>query len=302
MDYLTAATQDQYVLAGRDSRVDTNVATAASVIGSILGLIESHQDEKKPYSRKPYSMEEMTFTVQGCGKVGSTVAKELVRLGAKRVHTCDLREAATHIAGCHPIPPAMWATTPCDFLVPCANSLAITEDVAATFPEGIRFCTGATNSPFASAQAQDIFSQRGVYHVPESISSAGAILADSVEWQDRTLYQTVQPQLLYGWIRRLSRNKAHMMVELSQMDATRMNEVARLSPDIVPSRQGEPIGNTFPDWILENTQHTETLIIGGGMAGSATAFGLGEKNVKSILVERSSTLAPPTASSNGDSR
>mmetsp|Transcript_36407 Transcript_36407/g.41853 ORF Transcript_36407/g.41853 Transcript_36407/m.41853 type:complete len:870 (-) Transcript_36407:242-2851(-) len=301
MDYLTAATNEKYVLAGRDSRVDTNVATAASVIGSILGMIESHKDEKKPYSRKPYSMEEMTFTVQGCGKVGSTVAKELVRLGAKRVQTCDLRESTTQISGCHPIPPNMWATTPCDFLVPCANSLAITEKVAATFPEGIRFCTGATNSPFASAQAQDIFSARGVYHVPESISSAGAILADSVEWQDRDLYQTVQPQLLYGWIRRLSRNKARTMVELSQMDATNMNVVSQ-SSDIVPSRTGDPIGKSFPDWIVENTQHTDTLIIGGGMAGSATAFGLGEKKVKSILVERSSTLAPPTASSNGDSR
>ena len=38
------------------------------------------------------------------------------------------------------------------------------------------------------------------------------------------------------------------------------------------------------------------------MVGTATAYALSEKNVKSILVERGTSLAPPTASSNGDSR
>jgi len=296
MDYLTEATNEQYVLAGRDSDVDTNIATAASVIGSILGLIESHKDDDNDVNGK-YSMSEMTFTVQGCGKVGSTVAKELVRLGAKRVQTCDIRESTTDIDGCHPI--VNWATTPCDFLVPCANSLAITEDVATNFPEGIKFCTGATNSPFATAKAKQIFGARGVYHVPESISSAGAILADSVEWYDIHLYQTVQPTLLYGWIRSLSSEKARTMVELSGMDSSKMDAV---TVDIVPSRNGDPIGKSFPEWIEENTMKTDTLIVGGGMAGTSTAFSLGEKGVKSILVESGSTLAPPTASSNGDSR
>jgi len=289
MDYLTQATNKQYVLAGRDSAVDTNVATAASVIGSILGLIESHKNDG-------VNISDLTFTVQGCGKVGSTVAKELVRLGAKKVQTCDIRESAADIEGCTPI--ADWSKTPTDFLVPCANSLAITEDIAANFPEGIRFCTGATNSPFAD-NAKAIFAKRGVFHVPESISSAGAILADSVEWYDLDLYQTVEPMLMYGWIRGLSQKKAKTMVELANKSSDRMIDVV---PDVVPSRTGEPIGKSFPEWILDNTQKTQTLIVGGGMAGCSTAFALGEKKVKSILVERGSSLAPPTASSNGDSR
>lgn len=290
MDYLTEATNEQYVLAGRDSAVDTNVATAASVIGSILGLIESHKDDGVKIS-------DLTFTVQGCGKVGSTVAKELARLGAQKVQTCDIREGASTIEGCTPIDD--WTSTPCDFLVPCANSLAITEDIAENFPEGIRFCTGATNSPFCTPEAKSLFAQRGVFHVPESISSAGAILADSVEWYDIDLYQTVEPNLMYGWIRNLSQSKARNMVELSEKDSTKMEST---TADVIPSRKGDPIGKTFPEWIEENTQKTETLIIGGGMAGCSTAFALGEKNVNSILVERGSSLAPPTASSNGDSR
>merc|ERR1712161_156090 len=88
----------------------------------------------------------MTFTVQGCGKVGSTVAKELVRYGAKCVQTCDIYPELAVIEGCNTIKD--WTTTPCDFLVPCANSLAITENVAANFPRYLQFCCGATNSLF----------------------------------------------------------------------------------------------------------------------------------------------------------
>ncbi|VEU38649.1 unnamed protein product [Pseudo-nitzschia multistriata] len=289
MDYLTEATNEQYVLAGRDSAVDTNVATAASVIGSILGLIESHEEDG-------IAISDLTFTVQGCGKVGSTVAKELVRLGAKKVQTCDIRESSAQIEGCTPIKD--WASTSTDFLVPCANSLAITEEVAKNFPEGIKFCTGATNSPFAE-NAKAIFAERGVFHVPESISSAGAILADSVEWFDIDLYQTVEPTLMYGWIRGLSQKKAKNMVELAEKVSERMIDVVS---DVVPTRKGDPIGKSFPEWIENNTKRTETLIVGGGMAGCSTAFALGEKNIKSILVERGPTLAPPSASSNGDSR
>ena len=140
MDHLVEATNDRYVLAGRNSRVDTNVATASSVIGSILGTVEAMEGSR--------DLSELTFTVQGCGKVGGTVAKELVRLGAKRVQTCDLFPGAAKIDGCAPVED--WASAPCDFLVPCANSLAITEEVARDFPEGVKYCVGATNSPFAN--------------------------------------------------------------------------------------------------------------------------------------------------------
>ena len=171
MDFLVEATNERFVLAGRNSRVDTNFATASSVICSILGTVEA--------CRGSQDLSDLTFTVQGCGKVGSAVAKELVRFGAKQVQTCDLFDEASKIDGCTPIED--WANTPCDFLVPCANSLAITEEVAANFHSSIKFCVGATNSPFANEKARNIFDKRGVLHIPESISSAGAILADSVE-------------------------------------------------------------------------------------------------------------------------
>ncbi len=69
----------------------------------------------------------------------------------------------------------------CDFLVLCANSLEITGDVARDHPEGIRYCFGSTKSPFASKEAKEIFDRRFIMHIPESISSVGAILANSME-------------------------------------------------------------------------------------------------------------------------
>lgn len=287
MNYLVEATNEQFVLAGRNSQVDTNVATAASVIGSIQGLCEAHKSD----------LSELTFTVQGCGKVGRTVASELVRLGAKKVQVCDIIEELAKVEGCETIED--WTTTPCDFLVPCANSLAITEDVASNFPEGLKFCTGATNSPFATEKAKRIFEDRDVSHVPESISSAGAILADSVEWYDANLFQTVEPTLLYGWVRSLAREKASSMAKQANLNARDMSKVYA---NVVPSRDGRPVGESFPEYIKENSRKVNTLIVGAGMAGTASAFGLAQKGQTSLLVDKGSTVAPGGASSNGDSR
>lgn len=291
MDHLVQATGDRYVLAGRNSRVDTNVATANSVIGAILGVLDRSRDS-------PRDMSDLTFTVQGCGKVGSVVAQELVALGAKCVQTCDVRQAAARIPGCTPIKD--WTSTACDFLVPCANSLAITEEIADKFPEGIRYCVGATNSPFANPRAKAIFEDdRDIWHVPESISSAGAILADSVEWCDVKLYQTVEPELMYGWIRDISRRKSSKLMNVA--DGIPSN-VGGSVQDVVPSRTGVPVGEEFPDWIEANTIRTDTVIVGGGVAGTASAFSLADQGKESVLIEQAESIAPASASSNGDSR
>ena len=73
MDVLVS--HSPYVLAGIGSEVDTNVATAMTTIGSILGVVDEFN----------LDISKQTFLVQGCGKVGSNVAKTLVQLGAKEV-------------------------------------------------------------------------------------------------------------------------------------------------------------------------------------------------------------------------
>ena len=123
MDFLVEATNDTYVLAGRISQVDTNVATVSSGIGSMLStVVDAMQGSSNS------NISELISTDQGCGKAGRNVAKEMVCFGAKHVQTCDLFPQAAEIKGCTHIQD--WANTSCDFLVPGAKSLSITEGVA----------------------------------------------------------------------------------------------------------------------------------------------------------------------------
>jgi glycine/D-amino acid oxidase-like deaminating enzyme/glutamate dehydrogenase/leucine dehydrogenase len=290
-DMQVLSSHTPYVLAGLDSAVDTNKATAMSVIGSILGILQAH-DEK---------IEDNTFLVQGCGKVGSHVAQELVRLGAKQVKTCDLDPARAALNGCTPMENGeVWFHQNVDFLVPCANSLAINEQVLQEMIPAPRFIVGATNQPYASAEVRAAFDEQGSLHVPESISSAGAILADSIEWTHPDLFRGgAAPCQVYGWIRDLSRNKANHLCHKAGNDA---KSILQATEDVYADSTDDPIGQTFPDWILENSKSTDCVVLGGGMAGTAAAYASAKAGIKTLLVEQGDSLAPKTASSNGDSR
>lgn len=104
---------------------------------------------------------------------------------------------------------------------------------------------------------------------------------------------------MYGWIRDISKIKASKLIVESSKEPIKVDNNLL---NVVPTRIGDPVGKEFPEWIKENSQVTDTLIIGGGVAGTATAFSLSEKGTQSILVEQGDSLAPTTASSNGDSR
>ena len=281
-----------YVLAGLDSTVDTNKATAMSVIGSILGVLEAH-DEK---------IEDNIFMVQGCGKVGTHVAQELVRLGAKEVKTCDLDQTRAQLPGCMPLPDGeeWYGQQGIDFLVPCANSLAINEKVLEEMNPAPRFIVGAANQPYASDKVRAAFDKNGSLHVPESISSAGAILADSIEWTHKELFQGgAAPSQVYGWIRDLSQEKA---TELCKRAENLAPKILQATQDVYADNTEEPIGKSFPDWIEENSKAIDCVILGGGMAGTAAAYANTKAGIKTLLVEKGQTLAPKVASSNGDSR
>jgi glycine/D-amino acid oxidase-like deaminating enzyme len=104
---------------------------------------------------------------------------------------------------------------------------------------------------------------------------------------------------MYGWIRDQSREKASDLVLKAGSASTNVNSVLK---DVIPTRSGDPVGKDFPEWIEENTIHTDTLIIGGGLAGTASAFSLSQRGVKTVLVEQGKSVAPSQGSSNGDSR
>lgn len=104
---------------------------------------------------------------------------------------------------------------------------------------------------------------------------------------------------MYGWIGDISATKASNLAAHANQEPQDVDDNLQ---NVVPHRDGTPVGEDFSKWIEDHSSSTETLIIGGGLAGTATAFSLSQKGIKSTLVEQGSSLAPPTASSNGDSR
>jgi len=236
MDILVSKTP--YVLAGIGSSVDTNVATAMTTIGSILGVVEANDLDIKT----------QTFLVQGCGKVGKHVASSLASLGAKTVFTCDSHAGLADIDGCQPLAPEEnWFDKEVDFLVPCANSLAIDENVLKHMPAP-SFVVGATNQPYASQEVRNAFDKKGTLHIPESISSGGAIVADSVEWTHPELFRTIEPQLLYDWIIDIS--KAKSMDLCLRADNQAMN-IQHVIDGVYEGSETVPVGLRFPEWLGE---------------------------------------------------
>ena len=80
-NYLSDTTGTKYVLVEWDSKIDTYIVTAASTNGKELGVIDANGDN---------GISEVTCTVQYCEQIGNTIAKEMLRYGAKYVQTCNI--------------------------------------------------------------------------------------------------------------------------------------------------------------------------------------------------------------------
>ena len=160
----------RYVLAAvGNPACDPNAATAYGVLGSLEATFGGSVKDKK-------------LLVHGCGNVGAIVAKQLTILGAKEVLTVDVNVERSALPGCTQLPSdSDWWATECDALVPCSASGLLTTERAAQLR-----CTaivGATNLPFASIEAKEVAeNDRGVIFVPEGVSSAGAVVVDSVRF------------------------------------------------------------------------------------------------------------------------
>jgi hypothetical protein len=63
---------------------------------------------------------------------------------------------------------------------------------------------------------QDVLETRGIVFVPESISSAGAVLADSIERFDAVAYRTARPAVVYAYICSLVKGKTQELLALGR--------------------------------------------------------------------------------------
>ena len=83
-----------------------------------------------------------------------------------------------------------------------ASSRLIDEKIARYLASSsTQIIVGATNLPFSSPVAENIFLQTGKMFIPEGISSAGAVIVDSIEHHDTETFAAADPQVIYEFVR-----------------------------------------------------------------------------------------------------
>ena len=180
--------------------------------------------------------------VHGCGNVGATVAAECVARGAAEVLTIDALPARADIPGCVNVTErdgrdfAWWAEE-LDALVPCSASGLLTPERAAELR--CEFFVGATNLPFQSEAAREVAErERGVKFVPEGISSAGAVIVDSIEHYARADFVAAPPQQVRSGLRVPGRSRRLAVSRTTDSVKSRAFVVAsRRPPDEVVGRR-----------------------------------------------------------------
>lgn len=82
---------------------------------------------------------------------------------------------------------------------------------------------------------QDVLETRGVVFVPESISSAGAVLADSIERFDAVAYRTARPAVVYAYICSLVKAKTRELLDMGRrLSKVRFSHECMLRSAVVP--------------------------------------------------------------------
>jgi len=189
MDYL--AQQSPYVLAGIGSAINPNETTAAGVYGTILGTVGQE------------ALSQQRFLVHGIGKVGFALAQRLQQQGA-RILSYDINaDQAQHpqfenVSTC-----AEWWALDFDVLVLCSASNIVTPAIAQQLNGSM--VVGSSNEFFSEPEAViAILQQRGILWIPEIVSSAGAVISDSIEHYAPDVFQQARPEDIYEHITQLT--------------------------------------------------------------------------------------------------
>lgn len=230
--------------------IDPNVCTAFGVVGALEAALGADCKGK-------------TLVVHGCGNVGATVAREMAEKGAT-VYTIDMDPERANISRCINISgiDTPWFTIPCDAIVPCSKSGLFTAEIAAKIDT--KAIIGATNLPFLTDEAYSIAESRGVCYIPEGVSSAGAVIADSVEHFDKEGFGSAAPETMYEFVRATVARKTETLLEHSLHAHSQISPVAAISKSADAGKEGVlrddvPVGLHFSSWCSQQEQAVAAL-------------------------------------------
>ena len=226
----------RYVLAAlANETCCPNTATAAGVLGAVTACVGGDVRGK-------------TFVVHGCGGVGGAVAAGLVELGAASVKTVDLDQKRAAIPGCEVLDPeAKWWAVDCDALVPCSASGVLTAERASELV--CRSVVGASNLPFASVEARRVAEARCVV-APEGVTSAGAVIVDSIEHYAADNFREAPPSKVYDFTFEAVRAKTDELLAAAAADGVSPTVAIPLVEEADPRR----IGERYSSWLATDAR------------------------------------------------
>lgn len=131
------------------------------------------------------------------------------------------------------------------------------------------------------------------------MSSAGAVIADSIEFFDPdTFFSLREPAPVYAFIRALCADKCAQLLAVSRARGCLPAEALAAAEE---PRGGAPAGARFRHWRRATTRAADFVVVGAGVVGAACASFLAEEGHSVVIVEQGKA-ANPAGSSSGDSR
>jgi leucine dehydrogenase len=174
-------------VAGVENEADPSPFTAHGVFRAMqaAGRWRWHSDD----------LSGRTVALQGCGNVGSALARELHQAGARLLVSDVNRERAERLAaecGATAVPPGEIIVQAADVLAPCALGGVLNER---TIPQ-IRapVVAGAANNQLAEPRDAERLAARRILYAPDFVANAGGVLSagpDQLGWPIATAWARI---------------------------------------------------------------------------------------------------------------
>jgi glutamate dehydrogenase/leucine dehydrogenase len=140
--------------------------------GTALGVLHGIRASVEHAFGSP-ELRDRAVLVQGCGAVGSQLARLLAADGA-RVLVADADESRAAATGCEVVPAAGATRTECDVYAPCAVGATLN---AHSIPElRCRVVAGSANNQLAEPEDAERLHARGILYAPDYVINAGGVI------------------------------------------------------------------------------------------------------------------------------
>lgn len=172
-DYGTTQ-NDLRAMARKTRYVQSDELRLARAVGrGVARCIEAVQR----FRGQPPRLEGTSVAIQGCGVIGAMVAEQLAEHRAE-LFVCDLvkerAEAVAEKTGAKVVDPKDILHVEADVFSPCAHGDWLDADKAEEL--AARAVVGAANNVLVDIEAAKRLQARNIIHVPDSVSSAGAVV------------------------------------------------------------------------------------------------------------------------------